>query len=394
MDAWSVHHLYENAKNQRDMQTAASLRDYAAQLRSSGLPVIFTLGHLAKIVGVETEILHETVNRQRESANYRMYAVAKRSGGRRFIHAVTPELFRVQQYLHKEILCGVKPHPAAFAFHSSGGIRQCASQHCGARWLFQYDLKDFFYEISEVDVYRIFNGLGYRKLLSFEIARLCTTTRLPISFKRYLRASYSEKPNFDNVELLDDAFSGYLKFKPYLHSQRTGVLPQGAPSSPMLSNLAARHLDESLHEYAFQLGFVYTRYADDISISAYDLPSKMSRGDIHRAIVHRIRKARFLENEKKTRIAGPGSKKLVLGLLVDGDSPRLSKETYMRIDRLLYAANKYGLVNTAKHENFYSAYGFYNHLSGLVAFVKDVDIKRWAEFKLRLSELDVPWETT
>jgi alkylation response protein AidB-like acyl-CoA dehydrogenase len=97
----------------------------------------------------------------------------------------------------------------------------------------------------------------------------------------------------------------------------------------MLSNLAAAELDASLHEFSIENGFTYTRYADDIAISAVTRSLPLAIAEIHRSIVRRIRKARFRENEKKTRVAGPGSKKLVLGLLVDGDVPRLSKETYM-----------------------------------------------------------------
>lgn len=76
-----------------------------------------------------------------------------------------------------------------------------------------------------------------------------------------------------------------------------------------------------------------------------------------------------------------------MGLLVDGKNPRLSKETYKRIERLLYATQKFGLVATAEHEGFDSVYGFYNHIKGLVAFVKDVDSKRYAEFNKTLTNI-------
>jgi len=79
-----------------------------------------------------------------------------------------------------------------------------------------------------------------------------------------------------------------------------------------------------------------------------------------------------------------------LGLLVDGQIPRISKETFKRIDRNLHAACKYGLVDAAKHENFDSAIGFYNHLRGLVAFVKDVDFERWKLFHQRFETLQLP----
>jgi RNA-directed DNA polymerase len=116
----------------------------------------------------------------------------------------------------------------------------------------------------------------------------------------------------------------------------------------------------------------------------------MSIGDIHRSVVGIIRKSGFRENAKKTRVAGPGSKKVVLGLLVDGLVPRLSKETYKRIDRHLHASHKYGLAAVAAHENFDSAIGFYNHLAGLVAFVKDVDSVRWREFYEQFSIIPDP----
>jgi len=161
----------------------------------------------------------------------------------------------------------------------------------------------------------------------------------------------------------------------------------------MLSNLAARNLDVELTDYADQHGLIYTRYADDLTLSSSENFTKgLSIGDIHRSIVGIIRRNKFKENRKKTRVAGPGSKKLVLGLLVDGDSPRLSKETYRRIDRHLYSIQKYGILSVSKHEKFDSPLGFYNHLSGLIAYVKDVDTNRWKEFHRRLLEIGYPIE--
>ena len=92
------------------------------------------------------------------------------------------------------------------------------------------------------------------------------------------------------------------------------------------------------------------------------------------------------------RIAGPGSKKMVLGLLVDGDRPRISKEMYKRIDHHLYAGSRFGLVDTAMHEGFDSAYGFFNHLRGLICYVKDVDVNKWNEFNERFSIIKHPLE--
>jgi RNA-directed DNA polymerase len=187
MEAWSAHHHYREAERTLGKDRAERLRGYSQRLQRSGLPVVFTLRHLSKIVGVDYTFLRATVERRRETANYRMFAIKKRSGGRRFIHAVSGDLFLTQQFINANILRFLKPHYAAYAFHSQGGIRECAAVHCGARWIFQYDLRNFFYDVSEADVYAVFSEAGYRPLLAFELARICTTTRLPSDNKGHPR---------------------------------------------------------------------------------------------------------------------------------------------------------------------------------------------------------------
>jgi len=376
MENWSVHHLYQEAKRNLNVEKAISLRKYSRSLIQKNIPVIFSLRHLAKITDTNYMYLRSTVERKFESSNYKMYAIQKRSGGRRFIHSVSGKLLTVQKYLNSEILQKIEPHPSSFAFHPCGGIKKCAAMHCNARWIFQFDLQNYFYSISEVDVYNIFKNMGYRPLLAFEFSRLCTTTRLPehLTSLLYKHTSVRKKYKFYNNL-----------------SRKKGVLPQGAPTSPMLSNLVANDLDILLTEYSNKHGFVYTRYADDIAVSAIYLPKNISIGKIKYDITRIIRKCKFIENEKKTKISGPGSKKIILGLLVDGCSPRLSRETYKRIDRHIHASLKYGIIKTSEHEGFDSPVGFYNHLSGLVAYVKDVDYKRWCEFKSKMEKIDEPW---
>jgi RNA-directed DNA polymerase len=367
MEAWSTHHLAQQAAKTLGSDAAASLQSYAQVLISKGLAVVFTLGHLSRITGVSYQVLRDTVDRKRDSANYRMYAINKRSGGLRFIHSVSRDLLIVQRFINQHILQKCAPHPSC-------GIKKCATMHCGARWLFHFDLKDFFYDITEIDVFHIFKAMGYRNLLAFELARLCTTTCLPKGQERLLFHSTNSKYNVYRDP------NGIV-----------GVLPQGAPTSPMLSNLAAQKLDEELSSFALMHGFVYTRYADDITFSASYIPKGLNIGNIQRQIIHIIRTTGFEENNQKIHIAGPGSKKVVLGLLVDGNEPRISREMYHRIERYLYAIEKYGLRNVACHEGFISAYGFFNHLTGLIAFVKDVDQKRWEEFSSRISRIQTPW---
>ena len=377
METWSAHQLFQESSKRLGQATAGKVQQYATALRSKGLPVVFSLGHLGRITGINYDFLHASVNRSFESFSYTMFSVKKRSGGRRFIHAVNGKLHYLHQYLNEEILQNIEPHPASYAFHASGGIKQCAEMHCDCRWLLQFDLKDFFYSITEPAIYRIFAELGYKPLLAFELARLCTTVRLPKSLYHNVKHS-----NGYPLSEIDE------RPLPYAPQVLLGVLPQGAPTSPMLSNLVARRLDMALFRYAQENGFVYTRYADDLAFSASVLPSTKSIGQLKREIISLIRKNGFLENRRKIRIGGPGSKKVVLGLLVDGEKPRLTKELRKRIDRNLYSIEEHGIVAAANHDNFESTYGFFNHISGLISFVHDVDLDAWKKFHPRFEEIE------
>ena len=80
METWSAHLLFQAAELKLDSASAGDLKVYAQRLARAGLPVIFTLRHLAKITAVEYHFLRKTVDRFRESANYRMFAVKKKIG--------------------------------------------------------------------------------------------------------------------------------------------------------------------------------------------------------------------------------------------------------------------------------------------------------------------------
>jgi RNA-directed DNA polymerase len=410
METWTVHQLSLSSRHLADEATISDLKMYASRLKRRKLPVIFTLKHLSKISGVDYTFLRRTVERRREFSNYKMFAIKKRSGGRRHIHSLTEQLLQVQRFINSEILKYVDVSDVSYAFSREGGIRNCATQHCGARWILKFDLENFFYSVTETDVYYVFISLGYRPLLAFEMARICTTLRLPNHLK-YLLKGPEKFDRAKKQKLYQIPKRGYTYGKPELtlsdlealmqgrpleykrdfQPSPLGVLPQGAPTSPMLSNLVARKLDEKLIEYSDSNYLVYTRYADDLVFSSSDLnfdPKNIAK--IQRDIAKIIKESGYRVNSSKTRVAGPGARKMVLGLLVDGNTPRLSKDMVKRIDRHLYSIEKYGISAVSDYNGFDSVYGFYNHLSGLIAFTKDVDIKRWKSFHERFRNISTP----
>jgi RNA-directed DNA polymerase len=131
---------------------------------------------------------------------------------------------QVQRWINAHVLKVLPIHHCSFAFSPKSSIVRCAAQHCGARWLVKLDVSGFFGSISEIQVYRAFRTAGYQPLIAFELARL--TTYAPSKSSRYVNPIWQVR--------------GAPKVIVSYNSQNVGFLPQGAPTSPMLSNLIMR----------------------------------------------------------------------------------------------------------------------------------------------------------
>jgi RNA-directed DNA polymerase len=198
------------------------------------LPVILTLSHLAHLADVNPRKLRGII--RRDDDPYRVFRVKKRAApGRsaaaprrhRTICVPNPELMRLQRWIAQNVLNVAHPHPCSFAFAPGRDLVGAAERHAGCRWLVKMDVRHFFESISEAQVFRVFRRLGYGALIAFEMTRLCTRVRSKDYPKRNLDLATHE-PSL-----------------PYrTHCQ--GHLPQGAPTSPMLANLAVLELDQTL----------------------------------------------------------------------------------------------------------------------------------------------------
>ncbi len=213
----------------------------------------------------------------------------------RWITVPSPQLHAVQNWIAHTILGSAgaiaKVHPAATAYSKGSTILKNAQPHAGAPWILRIDIQSFFESVSERQVYHAFRTLGYNALLSFEMARICTRV-IPSNpnkmHKREGQARWQEKRTVRDVG-------------PYPNAQ-IGHLPQGAPTSPMLSNLIAAPIDEQIQSIANAHGAVYTRYADDIVLSFSSGPKERIEG-VLTTLRRILGEHGFVLNRKKTRIS-------------------------------------------------------------------------------------------
>jgi RNA-directed DNA polymerase len=322
------------------------------------LPALLTLKHLSERTKVSLNQLRAYVARTDEET-YAKFSIAKRSGGRRFIKIPAPPLNYVQKWIHQHILEPIPTHKASYAFIKGKSIKNCAIQHCGAKWLIKLDIVNFFETISEIQVFKIFTSLGYQPLISFELARLCTIES-PENSPRKLHKRWWSTKSYKSITEYDQLLLGYL--------------PQGAPSSPLLSNLAMRECDEKITLIAKKFNLKFTRYSDDITLSTTSANfSRNAAKEVIEEVNQVLSRQGYLPHYKKTKIIPDGAKKIVLGLNVDGVVPRLQKKYKDRIKQHLYYSKKFGPVNHVLARGFDSVWGFQAHPRGMIDYANMIE---------------------
>ena len=315
------------------------------------------------MTGVSYGILRQVVERTLPDP-YRFFRVQKRSGGYRQICVPQPSLFRVQKWIAKYVLRNSQGriHTSSRAFAPKQSVVGCAEQHCGCTWLVKVDIQQFFESISERQAYYAFRRLGYQRLISFELARICT--RVAESAPgRYRHIRWGNRSEATTSTVL----TGYA-------SPRVGNLPQGAPTSPMLSNLAMWRLDEGIAALAAESGLVYTRYADDLIFStAADDYTRAKAEELIRKVYEQMLPFGLRPRTTKTVIAPPGARKIVLGLLVDRDRPRLRREFRATLEQHVYCLAKNGPATHAQRRGFRSIFSLQQYVTGLLNYATQVD---------------------
>lgn len=325
-------------------QGLADRRADPEKLRANGLPVLGTPKDVADALGLSVPELRWLAYHSEAAGrpHYVRFEVAKKSGGVRALAAPKAKLRRAQQWVLDEILRKVDVHPAAHGFVPERNTVSNATPHLGAQVVVNCDLCDFFPSIHVHRVIGLFTQLGYSPAVATILALLCTE-----SPRRVVE--------YDGAAL-------------HVATGRR-CLPQGACTSPAISNLIARRLDARLDGIARKLGFRYTRYADDMTLSAHDAEAAKLVGYALARVRHIAQGEGFVINEKKTRVQRQSARQQVTGVVVNETAPRIDRRTIRRLRAILHRAQQTGLAaqNRDDHPNFEA------HVEGMVAYVHMVN---------------------
>jgi retron-type reverse transcriptase len=234
----------------------------------------------------------------------------------------------------------VAAHDAAHGFVVGRGTLTNAEPHVGRSLVLNADLKDFFPAITFPRVKGVFQQLGFSPAVATILALLSTE-----SPRRTV--SYAGK----------------------IYHVATGprALPQGACTSPALSNLVARRMDSRLSGIAARLGWTYTRYADDLTFSTDGEATKLC-GYLLARIRHIAQDEGFVVNEKKTRVQRQNRAQSVTGVIVN-QRAGVSRATVRRLRAILHHAGREGLAAQNRHNHPH----FEAWVQGMIAYISMIN---------------------
>ncbi len=337
----NLKYLYKNTSQQEKTEINLSreeinfIKEYEKNLQLNSAPVIYNLDHLAHLVKASKKAVYYFA----KNKPYVSFAIPKKNKGERVIHAPARPLKLIQRAILDKILYKIPISKSVHGFTKGRSIVSNATPHTNKKIIVNIDIKDFFPSITYQKVYQTFKNLGYSPYISWILTELLT-------------------------------------YK--------GSLPQGAPTSPMMSNIICRRMDKRIEKFAEKNGLSYTRYADDITLSGdYKLKK------LYKVVIKIIKSEKFQIRYDKLSIRGSGSRQIVTGIItntqVGWGKKRDGKGTdYIRA--IIYNCKRNGVLAENRNNDPF----FKERLYGYVALIQSTNPAKGAKLREELDKLD--WE--
>lgn len=336
------------------------IKDRDAKAEQNGLPAWETANELAAAMNIPLATLRwMTFHREVDTGtHYHSWKVPKRSGGERTITAPLPQLKELQRWALRNYFEKLPVHAAAHGFLPARSVLTNALVHANADCVVKLDVKDFFPTVTWKRVKGLLRKAGVAEQVATLLALLCT-----------------------------EAPRQLVEFRNQTLHVATGprALPQGAPTSPAITNALCLRLDQRLSALASDLGFQYTRYADDLTFSFRKTAERKrpALGILVEKTKDILKSEGFTLHAKKTQVLRRGAAQRVTGLTVNDAGPQVPKARVARdVIRRLRAA-----IHNRQKGKPYREGESHAHLQGLAAWVFMSDPKKGAAFLEQVAAL-------
>lgn len=328
------------------------------RLAQNGIPALENVDALAQFLGVTVSQLRWlSYHRNAETQpHYVQFTIPKANGSLRIISAPKRRLKACQHKILRHILSPLAIHGAAHGFVPGRSIATHAEKHAGSALVVKMDLQQFFPTIVFPRVKGFFRKIGYPEQVATVLALLCTEAP---------RQSVEHQGKTFHVALQDRC------------------LPQGAPTSPTLTNLLCVRMDRRISGLARKLGWKYSRYADDLAFSWHqDADATIST--LLRFTQKIIHSEGFQVHPTKTKVMRDGNRQIITSLVLNpipGETSTHPRPTRTLIRQLRAAIHK-------RQNNLPGKEGeTLEQLLGLAAFVCQSNPKRGRPMLQQIKEL-------
>ncbi|MNO25494.1 reverse transcriptase [compost metagenome] len=288
-----------------------------------GLPEINNVTDLSRHMNLSVQRLYHLSFKT--DLFYKQVEIKKKSGGHRNLSCPSSELKAIQAWILRNILDHLPSSPYATGFVKGVSILDNAKRHIDNTYFYCMDIKNFFPSISGKYVYNLFKALGYNKEVANLLKNYCT---------------YNDR------------------------------LPQGGVTSPALSNLINTRLDRRIAGFTSKRNIMFTRYADDITLSSRNADKLMSsRQSIEKIIVDEG----YVINNEKSRLLRPGTRRSITGLIInDQNEVRVNKDIKNLLRAKMHNLEYGSIENDAKQK-------LQAHINGWLIFIYGVDKKSYEQ---------------
>ena len=301
-------------KNKKNEDYCDKWLKYAKKLCDKQLPIIYKQKHLCQLLGYKKQYVYGVSNSPADF--YRYYKIPKKNGDFRQISEPLPSLKEIQKWILDNILVNVGTSVYAKAYIKNKSIKDNARFHRKQKVLLSLDIKNFFDSISSDKIFDIFWNLGYKEDVVVMLTNLCCLN---------------------------------------------GSLPQGAPTSPMLSNIVLEDFDNEIGLYAIEQKIRYTRYADDMTFSG-----DFNAGKVISKVKRQLNDLGLKLNDEKTRTRGRGQRQEVTGIVVN-EKMQLPRSERKKIRQEMHYIIKYGLESHLEYCKIEKA-NYISHLKGKIEY--------------------------
>lgn len=313
-DIYKENFIHEAKKHHKNENYINKWLEYAYNLNSKKLPIIYDQNHMCELIGFDKNYVYAISNGGKHF--YRTFEIKKKNGGTRIIHEPLPNLKDIQRWILKNILDYVEVSPYAKAYRKGYSVKDNVKFHRRQKKVLCLDIHSFYDSLKSDLVLDVFIKLGYNNDVAIMLTNLCC-----------------------------------LNYK----------LPQGAPTSSSLSNIIMKKFDYSVSDFCKNNAIRYTRYADDMTFSG-----DFDEINVIRFVRNELKKINLRLNNQKTRVRIQGQQQLITGIVVN-EKTQLPKKKRKEIRQTMYYIKKYGINEHMNFKNIDKSY-YLEHIMGIVNY--------------------------